>query len=101
MKAGDSLRAPARWRAWEIALWVAIAATPLVFGQYGALINEIAILALFALSLDLILGYAGVVSLGHAAFFGLGAYAAGLFAKHVSGDPLLGLAVGAAVAWAA
>ena len=54
--------------------------------------------ALFALSLDLILGYAGIVSLGHAAFFGLGAYAAGLFAKHASGDPLLGLAVGAAVA---
>ena len=45
--------------------------------------NEIAILALFALSLDLILGYAGIVSLGHAAFFGTGAYAAGLFAKHV------------------
>ena len=63
--------------------------------------NEIAILALFALSLDLILGYAGVVSLGHAAFFGLGAYAAGLFAKHVSGDPLSGLAVGVAVATAA
>jgi ABC-type branched-subunit amino acid transport system permease subunit len=43
-------------------------------GQHAALINEIAILALFALSLDLILGYAGIVSLGHAAFFGVGAY---------------------------
>ena len=48
------------------------------------ILNEIAILALFALSLDLILGYAGIVSLGHAAFFGLGAYAAGLLAKHVT-----------------
>ncbi len=45
------------------------------------MLNEIAILALFALSLDLILGYAGIVSLGHAAFFGVGAYAAGLLAK--------------------
>ena len=57
-------------------------------------LNEIAILALFALSLDLILGYAGIVSLGHAAFFGVGAYAAALFAKHVMPDPLVGLAVG-------
>ena len=48
------------------------------------MLNEIAILALFALSLDLILGYAGIVSLGHAAFFGAGAYAAGLFCKLVT-----------------
>jgi branched-chain amino acid transport system permease protein len=88
------LRAPARWRAWEIGAWVLIWAMPLVFSQHAALINEIAILALFALSLDLILGYAGIVSLGHAAFFGLGAYGAGLFAKHVMPDPLVGLAVG-------
>src|SRR5262245_30206962 len=45
---------------------------------------------LFALSLDLALGYAGIVTLGHAAFFGFGAYAAGLFAIHLSPDPLLG-----------
>ena len=62
------------------------------------LLNEIAISGLFALSLDLILGYAGIVSLGHAAFFGFGAYAAGCIAKLACGDPLLGLAVaGAAV----
>lgn len=90
------LLAPSRWRAWEIALWAAIALMPLVVGQHAALINEIAILALFALSLDLILGYAGIVSLGHAAFFGAGAYAAALFAKHLLPDPLLGLAVGTA-----
>jgi branched-chain amino acid transport system permease protein len=66
-------------------------------GRY-LILNEIAILALFALSLDLILGYAGIVSLGHAAFFGAGAYAAGLMAKHVTGDPLVGLAVAIAVA---
>jgi len=91
------LLAPSRWRWWEIALWVAIWATPLLLGQHAALINEIAILALFALSLDMILGYAGIVSLGHAAFFGIGAYGAALFAKHVMPDPLVGLAVGTAL----
>jgi branched-chain amino acid transport system permease protein len=65
------LLAPSRWRRLgDGVLWVAIWVTPFAFGQHAALINEIAILALFALSLDLILGYAGIVSLGHAAFFG-------------------------------
>src|SRR5262245_14331806 len=50
------------------------------------------------MSLDLLLGYAGIVSLGHAAFFGLGAYAAGLLAKAGWGEPLTGLLVAAAVA---
>jgi branched-chain amino acid transport system permease protein len=90
------LLAPSRWRAWEIVAWLAIAASPLVLGRYAPLINEVAILALFALSLDLILGYAGIVSLGHAAFFGAGAYGAALFAKHVMPDPLVGLAIGTA-----
>lgn len=91
------LLAPSRWKLWEIAMWVAIWLVPVVFGSHGALINEIAILALFALSLDMILGYAGIVSLGHAAFFGLGAYAAALFAKHVMPDPLVGLLVATAL----
>ena len=94
---GSKLLAPSRWRAWEVALWAAIWAAALLLGQHTALVNEIAILALFALSLDLILGYAGIVSLGHAAFFGAGAYGAALFAKHVMPDPLVGLAVGTAV----
>ena len=97
-RAADTLLAPSRWRAWELALWAAIWAVPVLFGQHAALVNEIAILALFALSLDLILGYAGIVSLGHAAFFGVGAYGAALFAKHVMPDPLVGLAVGTALA---
>jgi branched-chain amino acid transport system permease protein len=58
--------------------------------------TRILIGGLFALSLDLVLGYAGIVTLGHAAMFGVGADAAGIFAVRVSGDPLLGLAVGAA-----
>ena len=82
----------------EIAFWLVAVVAFVALPRQALIGNEIAILALFALSLDLILGYAGIVSLGHAAFFGLGAYAAGLFAKHVSGDPLTGLAVGAAVA---
>ena len=94
MNIAQILLAPSRWRAWEAAAWLVIWATPFVLSQYAALINEIAILALFALSLDLILGYAGIVSLGHAAFFGVGAYGAALFAKHVMPDPLVGLAVG-------
>ena len=91
------LLAPSKWRPWEIGLWVAIWLTPFAFGQHAALINEIAILALFAVSLDMILGYAGIVSLGHAAFFGVGAYGAALFAKHVMPDPLTGLAVATAL----
>ena len=94
--ASARLLAPSRWRAWEIVAWLAIAASPFVVKQHAPLINEVAIFALFALSLDLILGYAGIVSLGHAAYFGAGAYGAALFAKHVMPDPLVGLAVGTA-----
>jgi len=65
---------------------------------YLSLGSQIAITALFALSLDLILGYAGLVSLGHAAFFGVGAYTAGLIAKHYWTEPLSGLVVAAIAA---
>jgi branched-chain amino acid transport system permease protein len=82
-----------RWRWWEGALVLALALSWLLLPTQALLLNEIAILALFAMSLDLILGYAGIVSLGHAAFFGFGAYTAALFAKHVMPDPLAGLAV--------
>ncbi len=89
----DNLRADARWRRWEIVLAIALPASWWLLPGQALLASEIAILALFAVSLDLVLGYAGIVSLGHAAFFGFGAYAAALFAKHVQPDPLLGLAV--------
>jgi branched-chain amino acid transport system permease protein len=98
MAAAQGLARRARWRWPEIVLWlVAFGALLMPAGKY-LILNEIAILALFALSLDLILGYAGIVSLGHAAFFGAGAYTAGLLAKHVTGDPLAGLALAIAVA---
>ncbi len=87
-----SLLAARRWHSAEIAFWLLALAVFWLFPRNLLLLNEIAILALFALSLDLILGFAGIVSLGHAAFLGLGAYAAGLLAKHGIGDPLVGLA---------
>ena len=87
------MKVPVRWAWWEAVLWIALLASPLVFRERALLINEIAIVALFAVSLDLILGFTGIVSLGHAAFFGMGAYAAALFAKLVMPDPLVGLAV--------
>jgi branched-chain amino acid transport system permease protein len=92
-RAAASLAAWAHWRPLEAAFWLVPVAAFFLFPARYLLLNEIAILALFALSLDLVLGYAGIVSLGHAAFFGFGAYVAALFAKHIYADPLAGLAV--------
>lgn len=92
------LAARARWHPLEYAFWAATLLPFVLFPNHLVLASQIAITALFALSLDLILGYAGIASLGHAAFFGLGAYAAGIFSKLVNGEPLLGLVVGGAVA---
>ena len=91
---------PGRYRPWELTLWLLALASPWLLSKHALIINEIAIVALFAVSLDLVLGYTGIVSLGHAAFFGMGAYSAALFAKHVMPDPLVGLAVGIAVSTA-
>lgn len=99
MSTRSSLLNISRMRPWEPVLWLLAFAMPLVLPN-ALLVNEIAIVALFAVSLDLVLGYAGIVSLGHAAFFGMGAYAAALFAKHVMPDPLVGLAFGIATATA-
>ena len=86
-----SLLDAGRWRPWEFALWLAAFALPLAMPSHSLMVNEIAIVALFAMSLDLILGFTGIVSLGHAAFFGFGAYVAALFAKLVMPDPTVGL----------
>ena len=86
-----------RWRATEVAFWLVVVAAFFLFPQHRVLGSQILITGLFALSLDLILGYAGIVSLGHAAFFGMGAYAAGLLAVHGWGEPLSGLVVAGAV----
>ena len=91
-------REKVRWHPLEIAFWLCTLLPFVVTPNYLSLASQIAITALFALSLDLILGYAGIVSLGHAAFFGVGAYAAGLLAKHYWGEPLAGLVVAAVAA---
>jgi branched-chain amino acid transport system permease protein len=90
--------ADGRWSKLEIAFWLVPVAAYFAFTGYLVLISQIMIVGLFALSLDLILGYAGIVSLGHAAFFGLGAYTAGLLAVHGWGEPLTGLLAAAVVA---
>jgi branched-chain amino acid transport system permease protein len=82
-----------RMKPWEPIVWLLLFAAPTVFPSHAAIVNEVAIVALFAVSLDLVLGYSGIVSLGHAAFFGMGAYTAALFCKHVMPDPHLGLLV--------
>src|ERR1700710_1084488 len=98
---GEQLRRLSRWRAGEIAFWLAAVATIFVFPNRYLILTEIAWLALFALSLDLILGYAGIVSLGHAAFFGVGAYTAGLLAVHgLIKEPVLALVVAGLAAMA-
>jgi branched-chain amino acid transport system permease protein len=100
----DTLIRRHRLRAVELLPWVIAIAAYFAFTDYLALGSQILIMILFALSLDLVLGYAGIVTLGHSAFFGVGAYAAGIYAARVSGEPLSGLLVGAmataAVGWA-
>src|SRR5919197_4437889 len=92
------LEAQIRWRPLEIAFWLATLAPFVLTPNYLQLASQIAITALFALSLDLILGYAGIVSLGHAAYFGFASYTAGLIAKWGWGEPLTGLVLAAAAA---
>jgi branched-chain amino acid transport system permease protein len=84
--------APA-WRAPLVMLALGLAACLLLPDQLG-LLTRIFIMGLFVLSLDLVVGIAGLATLGHAAMFGVGAYAAGVFALRVMPDPLVGLAVG-------
>jgi branched-chain amino acid transport system permease protein len=80
--------------------WLPFAAALAVFfalPEYVPFGARVLVYILFALSLDLILGYAGIVTLGHTAFFGLGAYVAGILgAKAGITDPLLQLAAAGA-----
>src|SRR6202161_2166875 len=89
---GKIAKAHARWHWGEIVFWIAAVACAFLFPSRYLIMTDILRLALFALSLDLILGYAGIVSLGHAAFFGSGAYCAGLLALHgIINEPVLAL----------
>jgi len=92
------LQAQFHWRWSEIAFWLATLLPFVLASDYLVLASQIAITALFALSLDLILGFCGIVSLGHAAYFGVGAYTAGLVSKWGWGEPLSGLLIAALAA---
>jgi branched-chain amino acid transport system permease protein len=91
--ARDFLRAQVRWRWSEIIFWLATLLPFVLTPDYLVLASQVAISALFALSLDLILGFSGIVSLGHAAYFGVGAYTAGLISVWGWGEPLTGLVI--------
>jgi branched-chain amino acid transport system permease protein len=86
----DLLRGSAM-KPWEPVLWLLVFAAPVLFPRHALIINEIAIVALFAVSLDLVLGFGGIVSLGHAAFFGFGAFTAALLCQHLTTDPHIAL----------
>lgn len=95
---GPSSLSSARFHAVDVVFWLAPLAAFVLLPDHLVLGSQILVTALFALSLDLLLGYAGIVSLGHAAFFGVGAYTAGLLAVHGFREPLSGLVAGAALA---
>src|SRR6201995_73782 len=98
---GVLARQKSRWGAGEIAFWLVLAACGFAFPSRYLIMTDIVRLGLFALSLDLILGYAGIVSLGHAAFFGVGAYSAGLLSLHgVITEPVVALIAAGLVAMA-
>jgi len=84
---------------WESLPWVAGIAVFFAFPNYLSFATQVLITILFALSLDLVLGYAGIVTLGHAAFFGAGAYTVGMLAMHWGWhEPFSGLLAAALVA---
>jgi branched-chain amino acid transport system permease protein len=88
-----------RFQWWELLPWIAAIAAFFAFPTYLAFGTQLLVTILFALSLDLVLGYAGIVTLGHAAFFGAGAYTVGMLASHLGWtEPLSGLLAAAAVA---
>jgi branched-chain amino acid transport system permease protein len=88
-----------RFRWWEPIPWICAIAFFFLFPRHLGFGNELLVMVLFALSLDLVLGYAGIVTLGHAAFFGVGAYTVGMLAHHgIWTEPISGLLIAAVVA---
>ena len=75
----------------EVAFWLLLASSFFLLPDKLTLMSQVMIFGLFAVSLDMALGYAGILTVGHAAFFGAGAYAAGLIAKHGWSEPFSGL----------
>jgi len=88
-----------RLRPWEAIPWVLALGFYFAFPKHLGFGTELLVTILFALSLDLVLGYAGIVTLGHAAFFGTGAYTVGMLAKHgIWNEPITSLILAAVVA---
>ncbi len=101
MNAATELARRHRLRWWEALPWIVSLACFFAFPNYLAFGTQLLITILFALSLDLVLGYAGIVTLGHAAFFGAGAYTVGMMAAHLGwNEPISGLLAAALVAGA-
>jgi len=94
---GDLHTKPGLGRLWHLVPWALMIAFFFVAGGYLSLGVTILIMILFTLSLDLVLGYAGIITLGHAAYFGTAAYVAMIFANQVDPDPLLGMLVAVTV----
>src|ERR1700709_1998139 len=89
----------ARWRISALAFWILALSCAFLFPPRYVPMTQVLRPALFTLSLDVILGYAGIVSLGHAAFFGVGAYSAGLLSLHgIITEPVLALVAAGLVA---
>jgi branched-chain amino acid transport system permease protein len=88
-----------RFQWWEALPWLLGLAFYFSFPHYLGFGTEVLITILFAISLDLALGYAGIVTLGHAAFFGAGAYTVGMLAKNgIWTEPITLLILAAIVA---
>jgi branched-chain amino acid transport system permease protein len=84
-------------RAPDIAVWLLLLALPYWLnwvGGYTSLGSRVLVLGLAAMSLNFLLGFTGVLSFGHAAYFGLGVYGVGLTIKYLVPNTLIGMAVG-------
>jgi len=95
------LSATLRKGAASVAVWAVLLTMPYwmaAIGGYTELATRIVVMALAAMSLNFLLGFTGVLSFGHAAYFGLGAYGAAMTIAYLAPNTLLGMAVGVAVA---
>lgn len=88
----------ARWSIWELLFWLAWIVAFFVPQANLALLTQILVWGLFAVSMDLLLGYRGLPSFGQAAFFGIGAYAAGVLGKLGWTEPVSGLLISGVIA---
>lgn len=90
---------PSPLRQWlpAIAIWASLITAPLwlpLFGGYTALVGRVLVFGLAAMGLNLLLGFTGVLSFGHAAYFGLGAYGAGLTLRYLAHSTTLAMLAG-------